>query len=504
MRITNPIIPGFHPDPSICRVGEDFYLVTSSFEYFPGVPVFHSRDLVNWRQIGYCLTRESQLPLRNAWTSGGIYAPTLRHHDGTFTMITTNVSAGGHFLVTAKDPAGPWSEPVPCEGVAIDPSLTFTRGQCLMTYTSGGHDGVILQAPLDPASGRHLEPPRAIWDGTEAHGTEGPHLYEIDGRYLLLVAEGGTEPGHLISVARSDSPWGPFEPCPHNPILTHRSSWWPILTTGHGDLVQDPKGDWWIVFLGTRPTGYHPMHVLGRETFLAPVEWQDGWPMVNGGRRVPLVMEDGPSLEPCPWPTPPTRDDFDAPELGLDWNFVRNPDPTCWSLSERPGRLRLWGRACDLGAMDSPAWVGRRQQHHQFRASCRLEFEPQREGEEAGLSVRQNERHRIEAAVTHDGHTKRLRVRRTVGSLSAVVLDDPMPEGPVVLGVVGTPEHYTLRGVDSSGVPHEVAGIETRHLSTELAGGFTGVYLAMYATGNGRPNSVPADFDWFDYEAVSA
>ena len=298
----NPVIPGFHPDPSVVRVGDDFYLVTSSFEFFPGVPIFTSRDLVHWRQLGHVLTRESQLPLQKARPSGGIYAPTLRYHDGTFYMITTNVDGGGNFLVTAKDPAGPWSEPVwlPDFG-GIDPSLFFDDdGTVYLTGQGSGSPGQprgIYQTTLDVKTGKLLGPLRLVWDRTGTRYPEGPHLYKIRGRYYLMIAEGGTEYGHMVTIARSDSPWGPFEACPRNPILTHRQTEndMPVQGTGHADLVEAADGSWWMVFLAFRPvSGY--WHHLGRETFLAPVTWDaDGWPRrerraaggARGGGREP-------------------------------------------------------------------------------------------------------------------------------------------------------------------------------------------------------------------------
>ncbi len=256
MNYQNPVIPGFYPDPSVCRVGEDYYLVTSTFQYFPGVPVFHSRDLVHWRQIGHCLTRASQLPLENASSYGGIYAPTIRYHDGVFYMITTNVNAGKHFIVSTSDPAGEWSEPVWIDQAGIDPSLLFDGDRVYFSWTMRG---AIYQAELDIGTGKLLTEPRLIWRGTGGRYPEAPHLYKIDGTYYLMVAEGGTENGHMETLARSSSPWGPFEPCPHNPILTHRNRGaHSIQGTGHADVVQAHDGSWWAVFLAFRQVGPYP------------------------------------------------------------------------------------------------------------------------------------------------------------------------------------------------------------------------------------------------------
>jgi xylan 1,4-beta-xylosidase len=295
MDYANPVIPGFHPDPSACRVGDDCYLVTSSFEYFPGVPIYHSRDLAHWRQIGHCLTRPSQDPLGKARSSGGIYAPTIRHHDCTYYMITTNVSSGGHFLVTAPDPAGEWSEPTWISGPGIDPSLFFDDdGKVYLSCSSQG----IAQREIELPSGK-LGEERHIWAGTGGQYPEGPHLYKIGGLYYLLISEGGTEYGHMLTIARSSSPWGPFESCPRNPILSHRSLSSPIQATGHGDFLQDGDGNWWVLFLGIRPNGHWPYHHLGRETFLAGLTWDaEGWPVIGEGGRVALEMSG---------PLPPSR-----------------------------------------------------------------------------------------------------------------------------------------------------------------------------------------------------
>lgn len=281
----NPIIPGFHPDPSICRVGNDHYLVTSSFEYLPGVPIFHSLDLVSWRLIGNVLDRDDQLTVPSSAGSGGIFAPTLRHHDGVFYMITTNIDRveDGHLIVTATDPAGPWSTPVFTTGaIGIDPDLFWDEdGTCYLTWAVFGGEVPIHQATIDPQTGELLSPPRGLSNGTGLAHPEGPHLYRRGDWYYLLLAEGGTERGHAVTIHRSRSARGPFEPDPANPILSHRSTTNPVQNTGHADLIKTRNG-WAMVHLGVRPFGPTPgFHVLGRETFVAGVRWQDDWPIVD-------------------------------------------------------------------------------------------------------------------------------------------------------------------------------------------------------------------------------
>ncbi|HEU4321746.1 MAG TPA: glycoside hydrolase family 43 protein [Roseiflexaceae bacterium] len=508
MPFTNPIIPGFHPDPSICRVGHDYFLVTSSFEYFPGVPLFHSRDLVNWRLIGHCLDRPSQLPLAGVRPSGGIYAPTLRHHDGVFYMVTTNVTNGGNFYVHTRDPFGPWSEPVWVEQGGIDPSLLFDGDRMYLTTSYGSAFPVpdeidpatfqwgVQQSVIDIATGRIVEQPRLIWSGTGGKYPEAPHLYRIGDSYYLMIAEGGTEYGHMETIAHSGSPWGPWEPCPHNPILTHRSHQSPFQGLGHADLVEAHDGSWWAVCLGFRPQGYPPVYHLGRETFLAPVRWDaEGWPQIGEAGRVRVSVES-PRLQPSPWQPPPARDDFDGPALGLVWNFLGNPAAESWSLAERPGALRLLGSAARLDDGPPVTFVGRRQQHLACEASALLEFAPAAEGEEAGLTVWMNPRHHYDLFVVGAGASRELCVRQRVGDLGAVVARRPLPDGPVVLRIRAEPERYTFGYDTEADGPQTLAHGQTRYLATEVAGGFTGVYLAMYATGGGTP----AFFEWFDYQ----
>lgn len=500
MQYTNPVISGFHPDPSICRVGEDYYLVTSSFEYFPGVPIFHSKDLVHWRQIGHCLTTEQQLPLANAWSSGGIFAPTIRYHDGWFYMATTNLGAMGNFYVRSRDPAGPWSDPIRVAQGGIDPSLLFDDdGRVYFQSTCSGDQGDgIYQCEIDIETGLIMQDSRLLWKGTGGAHPEAPHLYKANGYYYLMIAEGGTEYGHMVTVARSKAPYGPFESCPHNPILSHRSLSSSIQATGHADLVQAQDGSWWAVFLGIRPVSYPKRHHIGRETFLAPVSWtDDGWPIIGNGGRVESIM-DCPSLTYHPWPVEAIRDDFDDTTLGFDWTFLRNPAPESWSLREYPGHLMLRGTKVSLDVAGAPAFAGRRLRHLSCDVAALLRYEPRQEGEEAGLTVFMNERYHYDLAVKLREGRKTIVFRRTVGSMrTESVL--ACEAGPVTLKIAARPEWFVFSVQQDGHDVLELGSGETHLLSTEVAGGFTGLFVAMYAvseTGDGTP----ALFDWFDYE----
>lgn len=500
----NPIIPGFNPDPSICRVGDDYYLVTSSFEWFPGVPVYHSRDLVNWRLIGHCLTRRSQLDLENCQASRGIWAPTLRHHEGVFYMITTVMNGGElrKFLITATDPAGEWSEPVWIDQPGIDPSLLFDDdGKVYVTSNGSGptRDG-IFQAEIDVQTGTLLSENRLIWGGSGGAYPEAPHLYKINGRYYLLIAEGGTSYGHMVTVARSDSPWGPFESCPRNPILTHRHRCDHIVQgTGHADLIQAVDGSWWAVFLAFRISTQF-FHHLGRETFLAPVSWsEDGWPMIGRGGLVDLEM-DAPAFATTQVREPRWRADFSRRKLDLAWHYLRNPAEGAVSLAARPGHLRLMATQSALHETGPLAMVALRQTEWKMVFRATLDFSPSAENEEAGVTAYYfNERH-VTVAVTCRGGVRVLRAWFRLGDFSVPIGGRPCPDGLVTLVIHGDEKNFRI-SVEENGHCIELGRVPCSLFSVESAPmGFTGVMLGVYASGNGVSSVSPADFSSVEYD----
>ena len=478
----NPVIPGFHPDPSICRVGADFYIVNSSFEYFPGVPLLHSKDLIHWEKIGNVLDRQSQLNLKGATSWLGIYAPTIRYDHGTYYMITTNVGNGGNFMVTAKDPRGPWSEPIWLQQQGIDPSLYFENGKCYMVSNPGN---TITLCEIDPNTGRQLTPSKGIWQGTGGRYPEGPHLYKKDGYYYLLISEGGTELAHRLTIARSRNIEGPYEANPANPILTNcsrKGQYKQIQGTGHGDFVQAKDGSWWLVFLAYRNPG-GSYHHLGRETCLAPVEWKSGeWPVINGGNPIDTVMSAR-LLPPVPLPRPASLTTFDRP-LGPEWVYIQNPIPDHYRLLD--GKLRLIPHGT-LTANDQPTFVGKRQ------GSVQLEVETKVRANhcQAGLSLYQIQDGHIDLVVSGNQVSLLCKLKSIDYVVNTVFVDGQ----DVKLRIRGNQERYDFEYA-VNGKPYQSLGkMDCSLLSTEVAGGFTGVMVGMMAEGD--PSGY-ADFSYYD------
>lgn len=495
----NPVISGFHPDPSVCRVGEDYYLVTSSFEYFPGVPVFHSKDLINWTQIGYCLTRPSQLKLDKCSPSSGIYAPTIRYHNGLFYMVTTNVSGGGNFYVYTDNPAGEWSEPVFVEQGGIDPTLYFEDDKCYFLSNANG----IMICQIDIKTGKKLTEGRSVWNGTGGRYPEAPHIYKKDGWYYLLISEGGTEYGHKMTIARSRAIYGPYESNPSNPIFTHInevSQSNPIQGTGHGDFIQAHDGSWWIVFLGFRPQSLLH-HVLGRETFLAPVRWDaNAWPVINGNGTVDIDM-NVPTLPLQPAKQHDLSTDFDETKLGVDWNYLRNPFMNNYSLTEKKGSLRLKASSVSLDDNDSPTFVGRRQEHIDFSATTVLSLNNAMSGDEAGMTILYTSQAHYDIFLKKSEKGKRkLVVRYHMGALNHTAYEMETPYDKIYLKVKGNKNFYSFYYSLDGEKFNFLNKINVWYLSSETNGGFTGVYIGLYAASQNKNTKAYADFDKFMYK----
>jgi len=512
----NPIVAGFYPDPSIVRRGDDYYLAMSSFSYFPGVPLFHSKDLVQWEQLGSVLTRPSQLELDSSGVSRGIFAPVIREHAGTFYMITT-IADRGNFIVTTKDPRGPWSDPIwlPELVGGIDPSLFFDDDGRAYVVNNGppvgkplydGHRAIWIQE-FDVASNKMVGQRTVIVNGgvdisKKPIWIEAPHIVKHDGKYFLICAEGGTADQHSEVVFRSDSPKGPYTPGPSNPILTQRhldpARPFPVTSTGHADFVETQNGKWWAVFLGVRPYGDN-LYNTGRETWLLPVRWENGWPMILAGNATVPYAVRGPSIRITGdrVPPPPTsgnftvRDDFSSTTLAPYWEFVRTPRQPVADLVSHPGSLTLEARPAALGTRAQLSFVGRRQQHLNATATTLMRFDPLKPGDIAGLVAFETDDFNYLLGVTLVDGKRSVQLIERDGHRPTVVATGPLSTAasdPVYLRITArggkydfsyatTPDKWTMLKTDADGTV----------LSTKVAGGFSsnfvGVMLGMYAYG---------------------
>lgn len=536
--LKNPILPGFYPDPSICRVEDDFYIVTSSFSFFPGVPIFHSRDLANWEQIGYVLDRPEQLELAPFDMGRGIFAPTIRYHDGIFYVITTNASSRGNFIVTAEKPEGPWSDPHWIEGAeGIDPSLFWDDdGKAYYTgateiQTGAGSKPVIWLSEIDLVGFKLVGKKEFLWSGSlsEPAWPEAPHLYKKEGYYYLMIAEGGTEHFHSETIARSEYVRGPYSSYRGNPILTQRHLGMKaaIANAGHGDLVECRDGTWYMVFLASRPYGgYHKN--LGRETFIAPVEWEGGWPVVSPGTGGIQFSYEGPDLPEFKVPKQPVKDDFDSEKLALCWNYLGTPDKNTCVVENSFLKIRLYDKCMgyhmkgrsgfwDPVTAQPLGFLGRRQQHQSFVASTKLCFKP-RERQTAGMTVLQHDYQqlRMELGKNSSGESV-VRVFKCYKSLEASLVnlfergeyteellnEIPWNEEEVIFTVSANEQKFVLSAEYADGGKTVLAAVNGGFLGSETAGGFEGAYIGMFASGNGTDYDEYASFDWFTYEGRS-
>jgi alpha-N-arabinofuranosidase len=509
----NPILAGFYPDPSICAVNDDFYLVNSSFAYFPGLPIMHSKDLAHWEQIGNVLDRPSQLPLKDAGVSRGLFAPTIRYNDGLFYVICTNVSFGGNFVVTAENPEGPWSEPHYIEGAdGIDPSLFFDEdGKCYYIGTHPNVDGCrydgdffIYIQEFDVKEFKLVGKRVEAWNGAlrGVHWPEGPHLYKIGDWYYIIHAEGGTGPEHAISVARSKDVFGPYEGCKRNPIFTHRhlGKIYPVQYVGHGDLFQAVNGDWYMVMLAVRPTkGFTTM---GRETFLARVIFEDEWPVVNPGLGVLSdnlnirLDEWTPELPENTWPNVSKKYEFKMmSSFGPEFMTLREPLNDSVKF-DKEGLLLKCGTD-NLSGTGVPSYVCIRQDSKFFEARATLYTDNLMMGTRAGLCLFQSEGFHVRFEITEN----RGRVVLVNKGKEELIAEDALSESPatIIMKVSGT--SLSVYSLNDRGMQPFVRDLDISALSTEVAGGFVGCTVGIFATdGDDREEPVFARFKSFTYE----
>lgn len=507
----NPILPGWYSDPSICTNGEgDYFLVTSTFTYFPGVPIFHSKDLVNWKQVGHILSRPSQLVnMEGQHVSGGIFAPAISYnpHNKTYYMVTTNVGAG-NFFVKTKNPFGEWSDPIMLPEVGgIDPSFFFDEdGKAYIVNNDdapdnkpeySGHRTIRIQefdVTTDKTIGsRKILVNKGVHPEEKPIWIEGPHIYKINGKYFLMDAEGGTSDWHSEVIFRSDSPMGPFIPWKNNPILTQRhlsaDRPRPITCAGHADLVQAKEGDWWAVFLACRPIN-NKFENLGRETFIMPVRWsEDGFPYITQGEEtVPLTCRrEGVKRDSVvTFGNFEVNDSFDDTTLGMAWMTLRAPATDLYSLTETPGFLSLKCADVSTAEKSVPAFIGRRMQHHKFECSTRMLFNPSDNKEVAGMLLFKDESHQYFFCVAQSEGKRHISLKKTNKTAEEVVkscnIDIATKE--IYLKVVskGTSYDFYYSLKDGKEWTPLCENIDASHLSTAVAGGFTGSVIGMYAT----------------------
>ena len=528
-KFCNPILSGFYPDPSICRVDENFYIVNSTFAYFPGIPVFHSTDLLHWKQIGNAIDRPGQLCFDGQQISRGLFAPTIRYNNGVFYILCTLIDNGGNFIITAKDPAGPWSSPVWLKGAnGIDPSIFFDDdGKAWYCGTRGLPEGEayfgdnqiwiqeidlsLLAEGKNPLTGETT----GIWRTAlrDAVWPEGPHIYKINGWYYLLYAEGGTSRDHAVCMARSKNIKGPWEGKKSNPVLTHRYlKNADVVNVGHADIFDDTEGNWWMILLASRP--FNGVCPLGRETFMVPVKWEDDWlwvvsetGLIENSYPLPVYKDEA----PAEWSHESSCDHFNG-KLPLHWLMLRvpmNEKDIALSLNARLGALRLFTRSAAVRGRDHPAFAARRIKDENWAFSAAMELSLKNENETAGIILLQSEDWHYRLEILSKGDSFHLRLVRVCGKEKEneeIVKSEKISKESTENLILGAKcEEMKLSffyGKDQYSPEMFADNIDARILSTEYAGGFVGSLAGVFASGNGKDSDGFADVFWAEYREL--
>ncbi|HTF86746.1 MAG TPA: glycoside hydrolase family 43 protein [Cellvibrio sp.] len=502
----NPILSGYAPDPTVARVGDDYYLVPSTFTHFPGLPIYHSKDLVNWTHIANAINRPDQFDFSGLNVSRGIFAPDLSYHDGTYYLTSTCVDCKGNFVMTAKDITGPWSDPHWLDFEGIDPSIHWDDSGKAYILNNGapneeprydGHRAIWIQE-FDYKNLTMTGEPKQLINGgvdisTKPVWIEGPHIIQRNGFYYITAAEGGTSVHHSQTIFRADNVWGPYKPADHNPILTQRdldpNREDPIIAAGHAKFVQLPNGDWWATFLAIRPYD-REMFNIGRETFLLPVRWENDWPYIlPQGERIPFALKK-PALPAQPQATPPTSgdfgytDSFDGDSLGLSWMGIRDPQASFYQVEGGALNLACHGGLGDVNQV--PSFVGRRQQHHIAEISTTVSFVPAAEGDAAGLAAVQDDQHLMFIGITqHEGKNQVALYRRQGSNDDTLINAAPISNTQDVTLSLAFNGGKMQAFYEVDGQRQLLAeGVDATNLSTNVAGGFVGTIVGPYCTSN--------------------
>ena len=483
----NPVIRGYYPDPSVCKANGKYYLVTSSFHYFPGVPLFESEDLVNWRQIGFCLTDESQLPLDNVGSSGGIFAPTIRFHNSRFYMVTTNVGhkSGGNFYIWTDDIYGKWSQPIFVEQGGIDPSLYFENDKTY--FMSNGTDekgkNAIFQCEIDITTGKKFTESKILWHGTGGRYLEAPHLYKIGNYYYLMAAEGGTEYGHTVVYARGDNVWGPFTSYAHNPVLTNRNlGGYQLQGIGHGDLIEDFNGNWWMYALAFRQIHqWMPYHHLGRETCLVPVTFnKDGWFTVEDGTARLTIETD--RLPSGLKQNLPIHFTFSDKDWDKEWQFLRTYKKENYIFEKDGFKIKSTSDTLDTPC-GNPAFICLHQKEFDMELSVLVKTH---DGE-AGITVYMDENHHYDLALVKENEIYQVMLKLNIGDIKYIKAIAEVKSNEITLIIKSDALNYHFFYIED-GIENVMGSAQTKYLSSEVAGGFTGVVLGFYSQGGNKFN----------------
>lgn len=500
----NPVMSGFNPDPSICRAGDDYYMVTSSFTWYPGIPVYHSKDLVNWELVGHALNRPDMVRMEGLNDNDGIWAVTIRYHDGLFYVITTASKSGGNFYCTAKDPAGPWSDPVwlkDAEG--IDPSLFWdTDNRCYYTGNTWNFKGswpaqcAVWLQELDLKQQKLVGQKKFLAYGhaNNAMYAEGPHLYKIDGKYMLLMAEGGSGHNHAVTAFHSKSLWGPYVADQINPVLTHRhlGQDYPIQNIGHADLVQTPAG-WYSVCLGNRVAeGLRP---LGRETFLCQVDFENDTPIYNVGQGRVLEVQKRPNLPWTPVSLMVDKEEFETKDLPLGWYFVRIPRKTFYRLSG--GRLEMTLQPQSIDSLTNAAMIVRKLKDLDCTATTALTFTTARDNEKAGLVLYRSANGYF---TLMKGRNSLTLERKLMGKKETIATVSYMAK-KVLLKVKVEGAKVRFFFAENNGEWKPIGNeLSMDAVADNKFNKFNGTGVGMYATSNQKKSTNKVYYDWFEYK----